>query len=216
MQKILVYLLYKIESNVWKIAAIAAVLVFLLLISSSTTWYKNAYYLAADNDDVRDAATVSGDPLGDGNLSKVVYLDQGWDNRDSRWFYNITQGSDLLPYDFFLELQQVNSNALFRAPENMDKYRYLTQKASKSNPDALPVGMVEDMYLGKKYMGFTCAACHTSQVNFNGVGIRIDGGPGAADMDTFMNDLEKSLAAARDNPVKRQDFVKAGLADRKR
>lgn len=211
MQKILVYLLYRIESNVWKIAAIAGALVVFLLLSSSTTWYKNAYYLVADNDEGRDAATVSGDPLGDGNLSKVVYLDQGWDNRDSRWFYNITQGSDLLPYDFFLELQQADSNALFRSPENMDKHRYLTQKASKSNPDALPVGMVADTYLGKRYMGFTCAACHTSQVNYNGVGIRIDGGPAAADMDTFMNDLEKSLAVARDNPVKHQDFVKGVL-----
>ena len=43
--------------------------------------------------------------------------------------------------------------------------------------------MVADTYDGVKYMGFTCAACHSSQINYNGVGIRIDGGPAAADMD---------------------------------
>ena len=38
----------------------------------------------------------------------------------------------------------------------------MPQKKTKSNPDALPLGMVADTYRGQKYMGFTCAACHSS------------------------------------------------------
>jgi mono/diheme cytochrome c family protein len=211
-QKFIVYLLNKIEAGVWGLAAIAVALAFFLLLSSSTTWYTTAYDRLEDNDAERGAATVSADALGDDNLSQVVYLDQGWDKTDSRWFYNITQGSDLLPYDFFVALEQDNSTTPFRSPENMNRYRYLPQRETKTNPDALPVGMVADTYRGKKYMGFTCAACHTSQVDFKGAGIRIDGGPGAADMDGFMHGLANSLAAARDDAAKRQRFVTAVLS----
>ena len=34
-------------------------------------------------------------------LSKVVYAPQGWNNAESLWFYNTTQGSNLISYDIF-------------------------------------------------------------------------------------------------------------------
>ena len=93
----------------------------------------------------------------------------------------------------------------------MNRFRYLPQKPTRSNLHALPVGMVADTYDGKKYMGFTCAACHTSQVNHNGVGIRIDGGPAGADMGGFMDALEASLAETAKDGAKRRRFVSAVL-----
>jgi hypothetical protein len=210
MQKFVVYLFYKFGTHAWRNAAIIAVTVLLLLLFASTTWFDAAYYNFVDYDADRGATTVSEDVFGD-SFSKVVYLDQGWEESDSLWFYNITQGSDLLPYDFFLALEQETSQDLFRSPENMNRYRYLPQKKTGSNPDALPVGMVADTYLGKKYMGFTCAACHSSQVNYHGVGIRIDGGPGAADMEGFLDALERSLAATLNDEAKQQRFVVAVL-----
>ena len=194
MQKAVIYLLYKIGINLTRTAAVAALLILFLLLLRSSTWLDVAYYNFVDHDPDRGATTVSEDVFGD-SFSRVEYLDQGWEADDSLWFYNVTQGSDLLPYDFFIALEQEGSQKLFRSPENMNRFRYLPQKPTRSNPDALPVGMVADTYDGKKYMGFTCAACHTSQVNHNGVGIRIDGGPAAADMDGFMHALEASLSA---------------------
>jgi len=211
MQKFVVYLLYKIEGHVWKSLAIAAVLIVLLILSLSTTWYDTAWYMARDRNDNRGAITVPTDALGDAKLSKVVFLNQNWDPSDSLWFYNTTQGSDLLPYDFFIALEQATSQEPFRSAENMNRYRYLPQQKTWGNPDALPVGMVEDKYRGKKYMGFTCAACHTSQINYNGVGIRIDGGPGEADMDGFMNALADSLEATLKDGAKKQRFETAVL-----
>ena len=142
-------------------------------------------------------------------VSKIVYLEQGWKESDSLWFYNISQGSDLVPYDFFLWLEQAKSTDLFRSPDNMNHVRYLPQKKTRSNPDALPVGMVENTYLGKKLMGFTCAACHCSQVNYHGTGIRIDGGPSAADMDTFMQAMDAAMEATLKDPAKEKRFVDA-------
>lgn len=178
-------------------------LIFFIGISACT--------LIPDNDPNRGATTVKQDQFGD-SYTTVEYLEQGWEPKDSLWFYTTTQGSDLMPYDFFMVLEQAGKTELFRADENMNFYRYLPQKATSSNPDALPVGWVKDKYEGKEYIGLTCAACHTGQVNYNGVGIRIDGGPASADMETIMIDLAKALEHTRENAEVKQRFVKNVLA----
>ena len=160
-----------------------------------------------DDDAQRGATTVAQDVFGD-RFSTVKYLDQGWKPEESLWFYTTTQGSNLLPYDFFMALEQDGSRELFRSNENMNRYRYLPQKATFSNPDALPVGFVKDSYQRKDYLGFTCAACHTGQVNYKNTGIRIDGGPAGSDMDSFLQDLEKTLRTTRDTDAVRARFVK--------
>jgi hypothetical protein len=137
----------------------------------------------------RGAAQVGGpDRMGD-NFNRVIYLSQGWSPAQSMWFYSVSQGSDLIPYDFFLALEQTDTTELFRSDDHMNSYRYLPQQKSISNPDALPVGFVKDSYKGHDYVGLTCAACHTNQINVNGTAIRIDGAPAMADMDTFLHDL---------------------------
>ncbi|MDQ6986702.1 MAG: di-heme-cytochrome C peroxidase [Mariprofundaceae bacterium] len=156
------------------------------------------------------AETVAKDHFGD-SAKKIVYLEsQQWDDGDSLWFYNTTQGSDLIPYDIFLNLKTAdNAKELFRSSNNMRKYRYLTQNPSMDNPDGLPVGFVKDDFDGKQYVGFTCAACHTTQVNYKGVGIRIDGGPALADMDGMLLALDNALGATLQNPEKLNALAQA-------
>lgn len=143
---------------------------------------------------LRGAETAGQELFGDG-YTKVRYLNQGWSESDSLWFYTTTQGSDLLPYDFFLTLETAGSELPLRSAENIRRWRYLPQHATKRNPDALPVGFVKDAYKGRDYLGFTCAACHTGQVNYKGTALRIDGGPSMADMDTFIHDLSAAINA---------------------
>ncbi len=147
-------------------------------------------------------AEVSSKDLFDDITNKIVYLDQNWDSQDSIWFYNTTQGSNLMPYKIFLHLEKVDSLALFRSADNMRRFRYLVQSSNYANPDGLPVGFVEDTYQGKSYIGFTCAACHTTQINYQGTGIRIDGGPAMADMESMLLALADALKASLDNPEK--------------
>ena len=118
---------------------------------------------------------------------------QNWTPSESMWYYNTTQGSDLLPYDIFMHLEQSDSKELFRADENIDKYRYIVQGHSLQNDDNLPLGFVKDTYRGKDYIGFSCAACHTNQIVYNDIAIRVDGAPAMADMDSFMKDIEKAI-----------------------
>jgi mono/diheme cytochrome c family protein len=213
MQTLLIRFFYFLNTHskrwlVWAACALALLVVFLLL--RSTTLMDTAYYSLWENAPDRSAQVISDDSFGD-KYSKVVYLDQGWSPADSLWFYQTDQGADLMPYDMFLALEKRDSQELFRSDQNMNQYRYLPQRPTRSNPDGLPVGMTDDTYKGKKYMGFTCAACHTSQLNFNGVGIRIDGGPAAADMDLFLTDLAQALQATHDDPAKKQRFIDAVL-----
>ncbi|WMJ09010.1 di-heme-cytochrome C peroxidase [Nitrosomonas sp. sh817] len=163
-------------------------------------------YELRDSDTERGAITNGTDKFGN-HFSRTVYLDQGWSAADSLWFYTVTQGSNLLPYSFFLVLEQPGSSELFRDDSSMDRYGYLPQRPTASNPDGLPAGMVRDEYQGKAYMGFTCAACHTTQINYQGTGIRIDGGPANSDMETFMVDLATAMQVTLENPEKRDRFV---------
>ena len=182
----------------------------LLLVGVLGTLAGGKIYQHWDNDENRGAIAISEGAFGE-SYGVPVYLDQGWDKADSLWFYNTTQGSGLLPYDFFLVLEQAESEEFFRSDKNIDRYRYLPQKPTFFNPDGLPVGLVKDSYQGHDYMGFTCAACHTGQVNYQGTAIRIDGGPAMADMVGFLHGLEKAMRAAKTG-VKKDRFVKAVLA----
>jgi hypothetical protein len=168
-------------------------------------WYligtASLYSQYSDKDDYRGAAAITGDQIDDPvTREQIRYLPQNWTQGESLWFYNITQGSNLLPYDFFIVLEQKDNKKRFRENSNIDKFRYLPQVPTRNNPDGLPVGMVKDHYNGQDYMGFNCAACHTSQINYKGVGIRIDGGPSASDMQSFLNALLASLEVTRTPP----------------
>ena len=169
-----------------------------------------------DDDDARGAVAIEDGAFGEG-YSTPIYLEQGWSESDSLWFYNTTQGSALIPYDFFAVLEDEKSQALLRSNENIDKYRYLPQYPTFFNPDGFPVGFAKETYQGKDYVGYTCAACHTGQVNYTGAdgkttAIRIDGGPAMADMVGFLTALEKSMQATLNDKDKKQRFIDNVLA----
>jgi hypothetical protein len=123
------------------------------------------------------------------STAKTIGLEQGWTPQEIEWFYTVTQGSELMPYDIFLALEQADAEELLRAPRNMQKFRYLVDFKTPKNPDDLPVGFVKN----NESVGMVCAACHTTQINYKGTGIRIEGGPAMADFGGFMNALIASL-----------------------
>ncbi len=167
-------------------------------------------YQRWDNDPDRGAAAIANGNFGE-NYSTPAYLDQGWSESDSLWFYTTTQGSALLPYDFYLSLEAADSTTPVRDNQITDHYRYLPQKPTFFNPDGLAVGFAKDSYQGKDYMGYTCAACHTSQVNYQGKALRIDGGPAMADMVGYLHLMDKSLKQTISDSDKNQRFVEAVL-----
>jgi hypothetical protein len=158
----------------------------------------------------RNAAVDVVDPMGE-NVQEIVYVDQNWSPEDSQRFYFTPQGSEVLPYSWFLALEQADNETLFRDNVNLARFRYLAQKPDSMNVDGLPVGFVKDRVGDRDWLGVTCAACHTNQIDYQNVGYRIDGGPAMADIGGFMMELTAALEATRNDPAKFSRFATAIL-----
>ncbi len=154
--------------------------------------------LISNSSEVQDPAAL--------NVDEIIYLDQNWDEDDREWFYNIDQGSRVIPYRIFINLEQVGNQKLLRDPLNMLKYGFLP---SKYNPDGLPVGFTTN----KDYMGITCAACHTQQIKYQEQFIHIDGGQAMMNLPMFLADIETSMQATLHSSVKYQRFEKNVLGE---
>ena len=53
------------------------------------------------------AVAVSAQQAGAAQASRerVIYLDQGWSQEDREWYYHFSQGSAVLSYDVYLNLE---------------------------------------------------------------------------------------------------------------
>lgn len=140
---------------------------------------------------------------GDGN---VVNLDQNWTVDTQQRFYFTSQGSRILPYSWYLSLEQAGNKKLFMDNKNIAALRYIPSKKSSWNPDGLAVGFAKDDKGSEPWMGFTCAACHTTQIKYNKTGIRIDGGPSLGDFENFNLKLVAAMNATYKSKIKFKRF----------
>jgi len=132
------------------------------------------------------------------NKINQLYLEQNWTEEERQYFYFANQGSSLLPYDFFLHLEQADNKELFRSNENILRYGLIAAPKSKANPDGLPIGFARN----KDAVGPTCAACHTQQINYQNSIIMIDGAQSFFDLQKFLSGLTASMKVTLDDAEK--------------
>ena len=113
--------------------------------------------------------------------SNVVYLDQAWSQADREMYYQTSQGSRLIAYDIFLNLEVADGQELFRSDANSERYGLIPQAPNpRTNSDGLPVGLTKTVFTEGRWkgetVGVTCALCHTGELTYKGKHIRIDGG----------------------------------------
>jgi hypothetical protein len=139
-----------------------------------------------------------------------IDLKQNWDDTTRQKFWFTSQGSRLLPYSWFLHLEQASSDVLFRDAANVSRLGYLPAAKSALNQDGLPIGFVKDTDQAKKieFVGFRCAACHTSQLNINGTPAIVEGAPALGDFSRFLAELVAALEATLKTPTKLDAFQK--------
>lgn len=142
-------------------------------------------------------------------------LVQNWTDEEANQFYNAAQGSRLLPYDWFLHLEQPNSNTAFLDAQHIRKLGYLPRAPDTANPHGLPIGFIKDSSYDDETpgLGLTCAACHTSQINHNGTAFLIDGGPAMGDFEKLMTELALALRNTATNDQKFARFAASVLPD---
>src|SRR5258708_5173985 len=73
----------------------------------------------------------------------ITFLNQGWQEGQRQQFYTTSQGSQMMPLDWFLSLEQADNEQLF-LNDGLDRYGYLPNAKSAQNPWGLPVGFVQD------------------------------------------------------------------------
>ncbi|KAA2212025.1 di-heme-cytochrome C peroxidase [Teichococcus oryzae] len=136
----------------------------------------------------------------------VTYLDaQNWRPEQREWFYHTSQGTKVMPYAWFLALEQPRASwpgpaPRFATPEHLARFGFIPSAPSSVNPDGLPVGFARDAFginegtdEPEAIVGMTCAACHTGQVEYGRRAIRIDGGPSMADTGAFQEQVGLAL-----------------------
>lgn len=146
----------------------------------------------------------------------VVMLDQGWDDEARDRFYHEPQGSPIMPYEWFLKLEQPESKALFRDNDYLRSFGLITAaRPSMRNPDALPVGLTKDkgIYGVEPKLGMNCGACHVSEVSAGGKTVLIDGGASHFNFWKFMAVLLESLEETHQSDAKFDRFANAVLKD---
>lgn len=146
---------------------------------------------------------------------------QGWNAQQQRAWYYTSQGSRLVPLSWLQALEQPNTSQPFLTPAYIESFGLLYDP---NGVDGLPVGFASDgsddsnytfsklhWFDGQshqeKWVGLTCSACHTAQLDFNGMTIRVDGGPSLFDFQSFIEALDASLTATSSDPAKFDRFA---------
>ena len=140
----------------------------------------------------------------------MIYLNQAWSQEDREWYWHFSQGSAVLSYDIFLNLEAADSQDLFRSGLNSTRYGLIPDAANSNNPDGLPIGVSKTVvatpikgWPAGDYVGLTCAACHEGQLRYKGKLIRIEGGiNNTIDLQGLARGLDDALRATLTDAAK--------------
>jgi hypothetical protein len=142
--------------------------------------------------------------------NNVVHLNQAWSQDDREWYYHFSQGSAVISYDIFLNLEVASGQDLFRSDANSVRYGLFPEVANQFNPDALPIGISKTAvgtpvkgWPAGDYAGLTCAACHEGEWDYKGKHVRIDGGTGNRfDIIGYIHALDDAMQATLSDTAK--------------
>lgn len=139
--------------------------------------------------------------------SNEVYLNQGWNAADRNKAYTENLGAELIPYDWFMALEQADTNTKFI--DHINEFGLISQ------PGQLPIGVTVDeneitgkLYGSKKWIGVNCAVCHTSLLAINNHKIVIDGNQGLINLQNFEEGILQAVQSTLDNEAKFERFIK--------
>ncbi|HEY2391018.1 MAG TPA: di-heme-cytochrome C peroxidase [Candidatus Angelobacter sp.] len=153
----------------------------------------------------------------------LVHLEQNWTADQRLWFHHTAQGTRLVPYKWFMALQQpclsLTGCDKFADAAYLSRFGFLASTTDpKFNPDGLPIGFArqEDFYDPETkridpVLGLTCAACHTGQLNYEGNAVQIEGAPAQIELYQFQKALGVALILTDYIPWRYASFEKQVL-----
>ena len=138
----------------------------------------------------------------------LTLLAQNWrdEDREIAWFTSF--GSRLMPYEWFLALEQTDSAEPFNQPSHMESFGFSMPGVSAANPNNLAIGLTTTPERdGHKWIGLGCSGCHSGQVHFQGARLHIDGGAAMINFQRFEQAAIDALQQTLKQPEKLQRFA---------
>ena len=153
------------------------------------------------------------------SVYQVRYLNDGWTANERHNFYYTPQGTELLgiDYQWFINLELPTTDARLAAADNMRGWGFIVdpgQRPDALNPGNLPVGLGRhvDPQSGRERLDIGCATCHTGELHYRGIALRVDGGQAVQSLSNakrgeFITTLGASVIATLLNPYKWDRFA---------
>jgi hypothetical protein len=157
---------------------------------------------------MRHMKTVRAAVVTQASSDPVIYINQGWSKADRDTYYWIPQGTVMMSFDIFQNLELADSQELFRSDANMERYGLIPSPPDPDgNPDGLPIGIAKETTPEGRWkgvdVGINCAACHESELHYLGKRIRIDGNVNMhLDMLSFYRRADEAMQATLHDPAK--------------
>ena len=133
---------------------------------------------------------------------QVAQLNQGWSKQEVQFYNYASEGTNLGPLDFVLNLPDTQNPESKFIDKLSSEYGFIPGKKSDLNPYQLPVGFAIDRrpvaFGDRAYLGVTCSACHTRQLTYSNKSnwiLPVHGGPSTIDFPRFRKDLYNSFFA---------------------
>jgi mono/diheme cytochrome c family protein len=148
---------------------------------------------------------------------RVVLLDQGLSAEERAVLHFTPQGTEIMPASWLASLRVgPTSERRLMDPEVLERFRFIRPPAADAhrNPDGFPLGFAVHTHRGPggppegvRMVGFTCAACHTGQINHRGTAILIEGGAAMHDAVAFQRMMAEAMVLTAELGWKRERFL---------
>ena len=169
-------------------------------------------------------------------IRKALNAEQGWPDGwkpgQAQWFHYASQGTRILPYDWFVNLEKPTIYPSGKLIEDgyLERFGFLPgEKDPGYNSDGLlPIGFAIERGFDAPYacppstgpvVGLTCAACHTGQITYRNedgglTGVRIEGGSAMINLAAFQEAVGRSLAFTLNIGSRFEHFAKGVLGEK--
>lgn len=156
--------------------------------------------------------------------TNIRTLNQGWDEKDRALFYRTSQGTFSIPLNWMMALEQpgFGEQPLLMEPDYISGLGFMfAGEVDSGKAKGLPIGfaVTADPKTGQDFVGFTCAACHTGQINYTDPNdgqlkaFRVDGGASLHALDKYRLVLVASIIKTHKNPARFDRFAKRILGE---
>lgn len=150
--------------------------------------------------------------------TKFVVIDQNVGPATLSRYHHTDQGTRLLPAAWLAAVEKPDGSGKVMNTDDLRKFGFLVDNVvtGPSNPYGWPLGWtVSDPADsdGISIAGFTCAMCHTGQIEYQGTAMVIEGGQSMIDIFPFFDSVADAFVATATDPATRTKFFAAAIAE---